>query len=184
MAMIRRNRRQSGSALIEFTLVGIPLMFVLISTFEMARGMWTYHTLAYAVREATRFTVVHGFNCSQLPNQCQVTVQRIAQEIQDAGVGLMPDQLEVRLLLFPAGQPVNQANLGNLANGKMGTLTALLADTSLWPVGNLSARPNDVVIAARYPFTSALAFFWPGTGAPIVPGAIQFRAVSREKIQF
>ena len=59
-----RNHRRGGSSLIEFTLVGIPLIFVLLSTFEMARGMWLYHTLAYAARQGTRYAIVHGVNCS------------------------------------------------------------------------------------------------------------------------
>src|SRR5215471_18790761 len=58
----RRNRQRGGSSLIEFTLVGIPIIFVLISTFEMSRGMWLYHTLAYAAREGTRYAIVHGVN--------------------------------------------------------------------------------------------------------------------------
>jgi Flp pilus assembly protein TadG len=62
-----RNRRR-GSSTLEFTLVGIPIIFVLISTFEMARGMWNYHTIAYAVKEGTRFASVHGIDCSTAPN--------------------------------------------------------------------------------------------------------------------
>ena len=30
--------RQGGQALVEFTFVGIPIMFVLISVFEVSRG--------------------------------------------------------------------------------------------------------------------------------------------------
>ena len=37
--------RCGGQSLVEFTLVGIPLIFVLISVFEISRGMWMYHTL-------------------------------------------------------------------------------------------------------------------------------------------
>ena len=48
-------RSAKGSTLLEFTLVGIPVIFVLISTIEMARGMWMYHTLCHAVKEAARF---------------------------------------------------------------------------------------------------------------------------------
>ena len=40
-----RNRLR-GSATIEMALVGIPIIFTLSSRFEMARGMWIYHTLA------------------------------------------------------------------------------------------------------------------------------------------
>src|SRR5882762_5274489 len=63
MRMTRRDRCR-GSNILEFTLVGIPLVFILISTFEMARGMWNYHVMAYAVKEGTRYASVHGNNCT------------------------------------------------------------------------------------------------------------------------
>jgi hypothetical protein len=51
--MRTRKQRQRGSAMIEFTLVGIPMIFLLISIFEISRAMWNYHTLAFAIREGT-----------------------------------------------------------------------------------------------------------------------------------
>ena len=87
--MCNRKQRQRGSAMIEFTLVGIPMIFLLISIFEMSRAMWNYHTLAFAIREGTRYAVVHGSGCSTDPrNSCQATVAQVAQRIQDAGIGL------------------------------------------------------------------------------------------------
>src|SRR6266853_1898307 len=92
--MCIRKQRQRGSAMIEFTLVGIPMIFLLISIFEMSRAMWNYHTLAFAIREGTRYAAVHGSGCSTDPrNSCQATVAQVAQRIQDAGIGLDADQL-------------------------------------------------------------------------------------------
>ena len=51
MISSRRRKSQRGGSLIEFTFVGIPLMFVLISIFEASRGMWTYNLLAHAIKE-------------------------------------------------------------------------------------------------------------------------------------
>src|SRR3954452_2851315 len=62
--MNRRRTRQSGSAMVEFALIGIPVMFTLLITFELARAMWAYHTVAYAVKEGVRFAVVHGNDCA------------------------------------------------------------------------------------------------------------------------
>src|SRR5579864_8111966 len=86
--MATRTGNRGGKATIEFTLVGIPLVFVLISTVEMARGMWIYHTLAHAVREGTRFTIVQGADCKLAANKCTVKVADIAGVIQNAAVGL------------------------------------------------------------------------------------------------
>src|SRR5438874_911896 len=87
-----------GGTLIEFMFVGIPIMFVLISIFEMSRAMWTYHTLAFAIKEGTRFAIVHGGNCVTAPNACAKTVADVATVISDAGVGLEPGLLNVSLI--------------------------------------------------------------------------------------
>ena len=52
-----------GAVTLEFTLVGIPLLFTLISTVEMSRGMWMYQTQAYAISQGVRYLVVHGADC-------------------------------------------------------------------------------------------------------------------------
>src|SRR5262245_42059087 len=89
----KRRAQTRGNALIEFTLVGIPLVCVLISTFELSRGMWSYQTLAHAVKACVRYSVVHGQNCANTPNDCTVTISQITNVIQSAGVGLTPDSV-------------------------------------------------------------------------------------------
>ena len=176
--MSARRKNSQGSSLIEFTLVGIPLIFILISTFEMGRGMWAYGTLAAAVREGTRFAVVHGQDCATAPNNCQVTVAQIAQRIQNMGVGLLPDQLNFTLSSATRTVACNP-------------LQSCLANTTCFPTAadcsgtvDFSATPGmPVTIDATYPFQSAIAMFWPGN-APIVFGVHTFRASSRETIQF
>jgi Flp pilus assembly protein TadG len=93
--MRRRSREFGGSTLIEFTMVGIPMIFVLISTFEIARGMWLYQNVGFAVKAGSRYASVHGAGCdpTSSPNNCQVTIQNIAAVIQSAGPGLLADQL-------------------------------------------------------------------------------------------
>ena len=68
MMMRRAKGNRKGVAMIEFTFVGIPMIFVLVSSFEMARGMWIYHTMAYAVKEGARY----ARNFAYLPEKpCQ-----------------------------------------------------------------------------------------------------------------
>ena len=80
-----------GNTIVEFTLVGIPLIFVLISIAEISRAMWAYTTVAHAVREGTRFAIVHGHNCEVAPNTCAgyATIGWIARRIRQGGVGLV-----------------------------------------------------------------------------------------------
>src|ERR1700685_3638067 len=89
-----KNRKRLCQIMIEFTFVGIPLIFSLISVFEVSRGMWIYHTLAYSVKEGVRYAIVHGVDCYYNPpavlNNCQVTASQVAAVVEKAGVGLDP----------------------------------------------------------------------------------------------
>ncbi|HEY9527094.1 MAG TPA: TadE/TadG family type IV pilus assembly protein [Anaerolineales bacterium] len=173
---------QKGSAMIEFMMVGIPLIFVLISIFEISRGMWIYVTLAHAVREATRYALVHGNTCTETPNTCAVTVSQIAGRIENAGVGLLPAQLTVTMAS------------GNRTIGPA-SLQSLLANTTYFPTGcqcttrDPGGEPGEpVTITATYPFQSAITMFWPGVPPQPIPAgglpAINLPASSRGRIEF
>ena len=187
-----RRVRQNGSAIVEFALVGIPTMFLLLCIFEISRGMWTYETLAHAVREGARYAAVHGENCtippqctcSGLPgcctpsNSCVVTVAMIAAVIRDAGVGLDPNLLTVTL-------NTARSRSTTLFSGGKGpsTLTTLLADTSVFPAAPGNEPDNDLVVNGVYQFNSGLAMFWPGA-AKVAFSAVNFGATSREKVEY
>jgi hypothetical protein len=169
--MLRRRQRQKGDALIEFTLVGIPLTFVLISIFEISRGMWIYHSLEYAITEGTRYASFHGENCSMPPNACAKNLSDVAAVIQYVGVGLLPDRLTLTF------------------TSQGGTFSCVLKDcltetTTMWPPANGNLRGTDVTITATYPFSSAIALFWPGAGPGVVFPSINLPATSTERIQF
>ncbi len=169
--MTHKGNGRNGTATIEMTLVGIPLIFVLISTVEVARGMWIYHTLAYALREGTRYTIVHGVNCSTPPNNCAVAVKDIAAVIQNAGVGLYDtDNFEIEMK--------------SPADDVSGTLTSALADTTQFPSSGGNSIGASITFSATYPFQSAIAMFWPGAGPGINFTSVTFPASSQEEIQF
>jgi TadE-like protein len=169
--MRQPNKKRRGNVVLEFTLVGIPMVFILISVVEISRGMWTYHTLAHAVKEGTRYTIVHGHNCSLAPNNCQVTVGQIAQRVREAGVGLMPDEMQVEFR--SEGDAIVCSGLDTCLN-----------NTNFWPVYPNSQMGRRITINATYPFRSALAMFWPGAGAPVRFGVFNLPASSTETIQF
>ncbi len=172
---MRTNRsRRRGNATLEFTLVGIPVIFTLISIVEMARGMWIYQTLAYAVKEGTRFTIVHGANCDpkiNTVNNCQITVGQIAQVIESAGIGLDPSALQVQMQSL--SDDTGLATLSSLANSN-----------ATFPTnpGNLQGSP--ITVSAQYPFASAMAMFWPGTGRGMKFASVTLPATSQEKVQY
>jgi hypothetical protein len=171
--MRQRARARRGGVLLEYTLVGIPMMFALISVFEMARGMWLYHTLAYTVKEATRYASVHGANCGVAPNSCSITIGNIATVIQNQGTGLVPANLTVTLT--PA-----------MGSATTDTLQNLLSNATQWPPASptgTNAVGQPITISAVYPFQSALAMFWPGS-KPQSFGAVSLPASSTTRILY
>src|SRR5690348_16143504 len=157
--MLKRNHRRLGSATLEMTLVGIPMIFVLVSVIEMARGMWIYHTLAYSIREGTRFTIVHGVDCGVSPNACTKTVADIAAVIRDAAVGLDPGQMKVRMESLTDDTGVDGNGLPST------TLTSALSNTAQFPSSGGDSLQAPITFTATYPFQSAIAMFWPGAGS-------------------
>jgi Flp pilus assembly protein TadG len=169
--MARKAVRQRGSSILEFTLVGIAMIFIIISFFEMARGMWTYQTLAYAVREGARYATVHGKDCAS-PNTCQVTIGQITGIIKSAGPGLDPNATTVTFT--PAS-----------GSATSDTMTNLLTSTTTWPPSAANAIGQNVQIAVSYPFRTVLAIFWVGDGHPINDSQVfHLSASSTEPIQY
>ena len=156
--------------MLEFTLVGIPMVFVLISTIELARGMWTYHSMAYAIKEGARYVVVRGKGCTQNGNSCGTTVSAIAHQIAYAGIGLDAGTLNAQLMSASGNVTCNPLN-------------SCYENNTAWPPVNDSAPGADIEISATYGFRSALSMFWPGAGSvPFAP--VKFPAYSRQAIQF
>jgi len=165
--------RERGWTSIEFTLVGIPMMFILVSTFEVVRGMWTYHILAYSVKEGTRYASVHGYTCTQAPNTCAVTVAQVVQKVIDSGAGLISDQLNLTLV----------SNTGSISCRPASTCISPTLDNTVWPQAPGNTAGSPVEIHANYPFQSALSMIRPGAGSANF-GLVNFTASSREAVQY
>jgi len=169
--MPRNNTNRTGSTILEFVLVGIPMIFIFLSLVEISRGMWIYHTLAYAVREGTRYAAMHGKDCAS-PNNCQVTIGGITTVIQNAGVGLDPNA--VKVTFTPASGAASTD-----------TLTNQLASSTTWPPSGANLVGQNVSITLKYPFRTFLAVFWAGDGHPIADSqTFYLPATSTEPIQF
>lgn len=157
------KQRQRGQSLLEFTLVCIPLIFILISIVELARFMWCYHTLAFAVERGARYAVVHG-------NSSSTTVSAVAGIIRNSASGLDPTQMTVALQA--ASSTRNCAPLRNCEQV-----------ASQWPDTSSNTAGQSVTVAAVYPFRTAMSMFWPGAGT-VRFGVINMSATATEEIRF
>jgi hypothetical protein len=186
------RNRQRGSATIEMALVGIPIIFTLISIFEMSRGMWIYHTLAYSVKAGVRLASVHGENCINNPpgvtNNCPKFISDIAKVIKDAAVGLDPAST---LLTFNANNgDITRCYMGSSSTSSITTplgsgVGCLSLTTTQWPPSANSENQvgKQIRIDIRTRFRSAIAMVFPGAHSVSFAEA-DLGATSQDIVQF
>jgi Flp pilus assembly protein TadG len=162
------NRR--GSALIEFTLVGIPVIFLTISVFSISIDMWEFHELPHAVEMTARYAATHGQGCSQSGNSCGLTVAMLASYFEAQNISLLPSLVNVT---FTDGS-------GSIA---CAPLTDCESSTTAFPNAGYSAPGQDVTVYATYDLKNPVAMFWPSS-----PGSVwqtfTVGATSRQRILF
>lgn len=173
-----------GNANVEFALCAIFMVFLLISIFDMARGLWIQHTLTEAVRDAARFAIVRGAGYvyppdggplagQPLPGGTLKDVRKVA--IEEA-VGLVPSQME---LIFDISGD----------SGLVKRVTCNPADTLACTNGNLddpwpAVSPGlEVAVTAHYPYNSMVVMYFPG-GKGINFGKYVLGSTARERIVF
>ncbi|HTT61778.1 MAG TPA: TadE/TadG family type IV pilus assembly protein [Bryobacteraceae bacterium] len=165
---MRERKGRQGNAIIEFTLVAIPLIFILISIVEICRGMWDYHSLAEAVKAASRMVATRGAGCAG--TGCAITVGQIASTISGFAVGMPASSLNVTL----------KSSAGDVTCNPLSTCTS---NNTVWPPAGGNSAGSDIIITASYNFTSMLMMFVPGTQGMQFPG-VTFTAKSRQVILF
>ncbi|HEY3839384.1 MAG TPA: TadE family protein [Bryobacteraceae bacterium] len=164
-----RSRRK-GQTILEFTFAAIPMIFLLISVEEISRGMYIYTTLAHAIKEGTRYSIVHGADCAQADTSCPVTLGQVATHIKQAGVGLDTSQLSVVLKTATSTQ--------NCA-----PIKTCLTNATQWPPSPDNGIGLPVTVSGTYPFNSAISMFLPQGGA-VKFGSMNFGAASEGEIQY
>jgi Flp pilus assembly protein TadG len=145
--------------MIEFMLVGLPLLFTILAIVQMSVGMWTYNALASTVDQAARYATVKGGG----------TVGNVAQTIVNDGPGLVPGKLNVTLAS------------SNAASVPCNPVSSCVGSAVLWPTG--AAFADTVTISGTYPFTTPLAIFWPSAGPMKLAGSIVLGASSTQLVQ-
>lgn len=148
MKPLKNGRR--GSELLEFTLVGLPIIFIGISIFESALAMYQYQSMTVAVSVAARYAANHGAGCES-PNTCTVTIGNIAS-------------------LIAANSPIITPSTMNVSfTDNSGTTTCTLdvceTKTAVFPssTGNANVAGNPITISVNHTVTNPLPIFWPST---------------------
>jgi Flp pilus assembly protein TadG len=166
MKLVQRTGER-GSQVLEAGLVLVPMMLSIFAVCELGRAMWTYHTLASAVKTGTRYAALHGARCADASSNCPVTIAGVVSSIQENGIGLDSSKLQLTLT---AGQQVVSCN----------PVSACSGNTTVWPPAPGNAVGLPLTINARYAFDFVLGILWPGQSA----GTVTLAAKSNEIIEF
>ena len=127
-----------GQALVETALVLPLLLLLIVGLFDIGRAIWLGNTLATAVREGSRYGVVHG-----------------ALSGSPTGPGAAS-------YTAPDTDTAITAQVRAYATGVPNNLTV----QSTWPDGNAN-RGSRIVVSASFPFTPILAQVFLGGGLGI-----------------
>jgi Flp pilus assembly protein TadG len=164
----RRGRR--GSALLEFTLVGIPILFISTSIMSASLDMWQFHNLAYGTQMTARYAAMHGRSCTQNGNACTVTVGDLSTYFEGQALALDPSKLNLKL------QSLSETI-------HCDPLDTCKSSTTMFPNAADNGVKFDIVVTATYPVTNPIAMFWPGVGS-VMPATFNLFATSRQMIVF
>ena len=167
---MRPGTRKSGFAMIEFSIIAIPMIFLTISIIEASIAMWQYHSMAYAVDVATRYAVTHGRGCSQNGNTCTITLGTLTSLLSAQAPALEASKLNVTLTTRSTTISCNPIN-------------TCFSSTDQFPNATDNAVNFDVKIVATYAVANPMPFFWPGSQASSGSG-FTLGATSRQRIVF
>jgi Flp pilus assembly protein TadG len=173
---MRINRHRRGNTTLEFCLVGVPLIFIMISVGSICFGMFTLHTLQEAVEQGARYVITHGSTCSVGSNSCGVTIGTIADQVTSSAPGLITSSL--KLTLIPNSGTSNQTVCNPVSNCH--------GNSTAWPPSSNSDNSvgNDITIIADFSYTSPIIMLWPGGGSSVQSSALTFHASSRQRLMF
>lgn len=166
---LRRTGRRRGNALIEFTLLGIPLTFMTISIVAISIDMWEFHNLAFATEATARYVTLHGATCAANSNSCTITVGNVATFFEGAGLALSSGSVIVTLT---DGSGTTTCN----------PVSTCASSSTQFPNASYNSVGNDVTVSATYVLKNPVAIFWPPDSDP--PHDFTVGAKSRQRILF
>lgn len=167
--LTRRSSSRRGTALIELTLLGIPLLCVTTSVMSMGLDAWQYWTLAYATDATARYISMHGATCSQNGNSCTITTGKVATFFESQSMAL--NSGSVNVALTDTSGTTNCNPVSTCASG-----------STTFPASSANTVGSDITVQATYKLTNPLIMIF---GRNSVNGNnYTVGAKSRVRIQF
>jgi Flp pilus assembly protein TadG len=130
---------ESGTSLVEFAISASLLLMLMFGIIEICFALYTYNYVSDAARVATRYAVVRGSSCTDMPD-CDITAAEV--------------QTYVRGIAYPG---INPANLTTSTTW----LSASSSQPTTWTAcaGQCNAPGNAVEIQVTYAFPLFVPFW-------------------------
>lgn len=149
----RRARAENGGTLVETAFTLLVLLASVVGVIEMSWAMYSYHYIADAAREGTRYAIVRGADwpssCSSYTaSGCNASPANIQAFVANLGIG-------------PIGiNPSNASNYIFVCYNPSSTAACTTSSTSNVPAAENSAGNGNVVqVTITYPFSFGIPSF-------------------------
>jgi Flp pilus assembly protein TadG len=102
---IAASKCERGSALVEFAAVFTVLFTFLFAIMDLSRAFYSYHFVADAAREGTRYAMVRGSTCTSWTTACPAAASDIQTYLKSVPAGINPASLTVTTTWTPDNNP-------------------------------------------------------------------------------
>ena len=146
----KSRRKRRGATMLEFTLLGIPALFLCLSIVATSIDMWQFFILNYAVAETARYASMHGATCSANGNTCTIKQSDVATYFENAAFALAPAGTTLKL------------------TDSSGTTTCVptsCSSSTQFPASGHNAVGSNITIQGSYTLINPIFMYWPGSGS-------------------
>jgi hypothetical protein len=165
-----KNRAKKGQSLVEFTIVGIPVIFLITSVITVSVDMWQFDNLAYGAQTTARYVAMHGRSCIQDGTTCALTVADVVSYLSSRALALDPGKARVTLTSATSSTVCNP-------------LSTCSSNSAQFPIASDNGVNFDVTVTVTYPITNPITMFWPGASS-VGSQTFNLYAMSRQRIVF
>ncbi len=134
----RSRRTRKGQALVEFSLVLVPFLFILMGVLDLSRAIYTLNGTAEAAREIARVTSVHPYDtCCDLGSGADAQDVIGVQRILIPGLSFTPSTDIVCVDVSDVVLPDKECEDGDTDDARFVRVTVRAAFTPATPLSHL-----------------------------------------------
>jgi Flp pilus assembly protein TadG len=91
--------------MVEFAAAFTVLFMFLFAIMDLSRALYSYHFIADAAREGTRYAMVRGATCTSYTTACPASASDVQTYVKNVPAGINPSSLSVTTTWTPNNSP-------------------------------------------------------------------------------